>query len=308
MENVRFLLCLSLSAFLAPLASIGQSTGPVEYKYLGIRFTIPDGWVGQENQIGYIVGSHTEPGFALLTTNPSRTMDQLHQQAQQGIHDQNGTMLTLVSQLENLGQNGIGGEFQGTLEGQPVKAFIAGILNPHGDGVTIMAAASTREYSPIHKSLALSLTESIVFFEAETSPIVNEWKQALRNAKLTFMDSHYSGGGGVNVDGTVYSTGGGYNSKVEIHLCDQGYFKYKSSSSVTVDQGAFGSTSDSGQGAGTWSVIGNAQGGAVLRLSFHNGDMKEYTLDYQNNQTLLNGKRYYRTYASEGAEFGPECW
>lgn len=301
-----FLTLVPLWTFVTP--SCSQATGTVEYKYLGLRFTIPDGWIGQENEIGYLVGSYTEPGFALLTTNPSKSLDQLRQQAQQGIYDQNGTVLNPAGQLETIGQNALGGEFHGTLEGQQVKAFLAGIINTHGDGVTIMVAAAPHEFSSTHRTLALDLIQSMQFFEAETAPIVEEWRQRLQNAKLTSMDSYYSSGSGVDVGGTVYSSGGGYNNKVEIHLCGQGFFKYKSSSSVSVDQGAFGSSQNAGQGSGSWSVIGNSEGGAVLRLSFHNGETFEYTLTYTNNQTLLNGKRYYRTYASEGAEFGPECW
>ena len=308
MENPIAILCFSLSVLFASVNASAQSTGTVEYKYLGVRFVIPDGWVGQETQAGYLVGSHTEPGFALLSTNHYKTIDQLRQQAHQGIYDQNGTMLTLAGQLDPVGQNGIGGEFQGTLEGQPVRAYIVGVLNPHGDGVTIMTAAASNQYSSIHKTLALRLANSIEFYKAETPPVVEEWKQALQNARLTYMDSHYSGGGGVDVGGTVYTTGGGYSSKVEIHLCAQGNFKYNSSNSVTVDNGAFGGSHDSGKGAGSWTVVGNAQGGATLRLNFNNGEVYEYTLEYQNNKTLLNGKRYFRTYASEGAQYGPDCW
>lgn len=308
MNTIYLLFSLTATILLATsLNSSAQTTGTVEYKYLGIRFTIPDGWIGQENEIGYIVGSYTEPGFALLTTNPSRTVEELRQQAQQGIYEENGTMLSLTSSVESLGSDKIGGEFQGTLEGQAVRAYIVGMVNPHGDGVTVMAIAAPQEYSSIHRTLATNLVNSMQFYEAETPPVVEEWRQALQNAKLTYMDSYHTQGGGVNIDGTVYGTGGGYISKVEIHLCGQGYFKYNSGSSVNVDHGAFGGTNSASQGSGTWSVIGNAQGGATLRLQFHNGDMREYTLDYQNNQTMLNGKRYYRTYASEGAEFGPDC-
>lgn len=300
--------CLSFASLWASWTpSFSQATGNVEYPYLGIRFTIPEGWVGQENEAGYLVGSHTEPGFALLTTNQASTIEQLRQQAQQGFFDQNGTMLTLTGEPETVGQHILGGAFEGNLEGQPVKAYLAGVLNPHGDGVTILAVATPQEFSPIHKKLALSLANSLEFSQAETPPVVEEWRQALQNAKLTYRDSYFSSGSGVDVGGTIYSSGGGYSSKEEIHLCAQGYFKYNSSSQVSIDQGAFGSARDSGQGAGTWSVVGNAQGGATLRLNFHSGEIYEYTLDYQDNKTLLNGKRYFRTYASEGAEFGPDC-
>ncbi len=300
-------LWISLAALFTISHAYSQASGPVEYKYLGIRFSIPEGWIGQENEAGYLVGSYTLPGFALLTTHPSTTIEQLREQARQGIYDQNGTMLTLTGEPETLGQNILGGEFEGSLEGQPVKAYLAGVLNPHGNGVTILAAASPGEYSSIHKNLAINLANSLEFSQPEIPPVVEEWKQALQNAKLTYRDSYFSSGSGVDVGGTIYSSGGGYSNKEEIHLCAQGYFKYNNASRVSIDQGAFGSSKSTDLGAGTWSVEGNAQGGATLRLNFYAGEIYEYTLDYQNNQTLLNGKRYYRTYASEGAEFGPDC-
>jgi hypothetical protein len=306
MENPIIILLLSLSLAIAVTpGAYGQTKGTVDYKYLGIRFVIPDGWVGQETQAGYLIGSHTEPGIGLVTTHQYKTIEQLGQQAQQGIYDQNGTALTVTGQLEAVGNNGIGGEFQGTLEGQPVKAYILALVNPHGDGVTIMSATSPHLYAPTHKNLALQLAKSLEFYKAETPPVVDEWREALKNCRLTYMDSYYSGGG-VGVGG--YSTGGGYSSKEEIHLCAQGFFKYNSSSNISIDTGgAFGSSGGRGQGAGNWEVVGNSQGGATLRLNFHNGEVYEYVLDYRDKRTLLNGKRYFRTYANEGPEYAPDC-
>jgi hypothetical protein len=296
---------LTLILIFAITRTSAQTTGEVNLKTLGIQFTIPEGWVGQEMQGGYIVGSNTEPGFAFLTTHNYKTVEHIKQQAMQGIVEQNGTMLNVSGQLEPVGNQGIGAEFSGTLEGQQVKAYIVGLVNPLGDGVTIMATTSPEQYSATHKQLALQLANSMRFSKPETPPIVEEWKQALQNSRLTYMDSYYSSGSSYG----GYSTGGGYSDKEEIHLCGQGYFKYKSKSSMSIDTGgAFGNSSGGGQGNGTWEVVGNAQGGATLRLNFQNGEVYEYTLDYQDQKTLLNGKRYFRTYGNGGTNDGPECF
>lgn len=308
MENSLFSLMLLVFLMIATSTAAQEPGKTVEYKYLGIRFVVPDGWTGQETQAGYLVGSHTEPGFALLSTHQYETLDQIRNQAKQGLYDQNGTMLTLSGDLEEIGKHALGGEFQGTLEGQPVKAFIIGLINPHGNGVTVLTAASTQLFSAVHKDLAVRLALSLQFYKAETPPVVEEWKQALQNAKLTYMESYNSGGGGVDIGGTIYSSGGGYSAREEIHLCEQGYFKYNSSSQMSVDHGAFGSAHGGAQGNGIWEVVGNAQGGATLKLNFHNGETYEYTLEYQDNKTLLNGRRYYRTYASSGADYAPDCF
>lgn len=303
---MKKLTAIIISALTFSVNSVfAQTTGLVEYKALGISFTIPEGWIGQEMQGGYLIGSNTEPGFVLLSTHQYKTTDQLRQMAQQGIFDQNGTALSLSGNLEVINQNSVGGEFQGTIEGQQVKSYIISVVNLYGDGVTIMTAVSPELYTAVHRNLAVQLANSIRFFKPESPPVVDQWKQQLNNAKLTYMDSYYSSGSSYG----GYSTGGGYNSKEEIHLCGQGYFKYVSSSSMSIDTGgAFGNSAGGGQGNGSWEVVGNAQGGATLRLNFHNGEVYEYTLDYQDNKTLLNGKRYFRTYANEGAEYAPDCY
>lgn len=117
------------------------------------------------------------------------------------------------------------------------------------------------------------------------------------------MDSYSSSG--PSYDG--YSTGGGYSSETQIHLCAQGYFKFKSSSSVSIATGgAFGSSSGNKKGDGSWEITGNAQGQAVLKLNFNNGQVHEYILTYEDNKTFLNGERYFFTYGNDNPEYRPD--
>ena len=290
---------------IASLNASAQATGDVNFETLGIRFTIPNGWVGQEVNEGYIIGSNTEPGFVFLTLHQYTSLAQLTQEARKGITQQNGTSLHMSGEIESLSERSIGAEYGGTLEGQSIKAYVVGLINPHGNGVTIMAATTPEQYSAMHKQLALQLANSTRFSQPKTLPVVEEWKQTLQNSRLTYMDSYQSNSGSFG----GYSTGGGYSSEIQIHLCGQGFFKYKSSSSMSVDSGgAFGSSSGVGQGNGTWEVVDNTQGGATLRLNFHNGEVYEYNLEYKDNKTFLNGSRYFRTYGTSGVDDGPECF
>ncbi|MEM9833084.1 MAG: hypothetical protein AAF944_20790 [Bacteroidota bacterium] len=285
--------------------AFAQTTGEVDLETLGIRFTIPNGWMGQEIGGGYILGSNTESGFVFLTVHQYTSVAQLIQEAKKGLSEQNGTNLSPSGNIESLSGRSIGAEFGGTLEGQSVKAYLVSLVNPHGNGVTILAATTPDQYSSTYKQLALQLANSTRFYQPKTPPVVAEWKQTLQNSRLTYMDSYSSNSGSYG----GYSTGGGYSDKVQIHLCGQGFFKYQSSSSMSMDTGgAFGSSFDSGKGNGTWEVVGNIQGGASLRLNFHNGEVYEYTLEYKDKKTLLNGSRYFRTYGTAGANDGPECF
>lgn len=302
---MKYIILLFPCFLLIAMAAKAQSTGVVSYKYLGVQFTIPEGWAGQEVQSGFLIGSNTEPGFAFLSTLEAKSMDEIRTLGQLGIMEADGTHLQLQGQLEQISDSSLGGEYSGTLQGSPAKAYMLAVLNPHGNGVLIMAATSPEQYASTHRQLAIQLANSLVFSKAETPPMAEQWKQKFANAKLTYMDSYYSSGPGY--DG--YATGGGYEQKSEIHLCAQGYFKYNSSSSMSIDTGgAFGNTHGNQGGDGNWEIVGNHQGEPVLRLNFHNGEVHEYTLAYQDNKTLLNGVRYYVTYVNDGPQYSPDCF
>lgn len=280
-----------LSLSLLAAAASAQSTGKVDFQYLGISFTIPEGWVGQEVDGGYLIGSHTQPGLVMLSLHDLASVEALRANAAQGIVEE-GIMLRPTGQLEGVGGNGIGGEYAGTFSGQQVKAYIVGLVNPNGNGVTIMAATEPAKYNAEYRKLALAVANSTRFSTPEKPPIVDEWKQTLRDTQLTYMDSYYSSGS--SYDG--YSTGGGYSSKIKIDLCAAGHFTHSSRSSVSIDTGgAYGSSAGRGGGHGSWDVVGGAQGQAVLVLNFHDGRSEQYNLGYQDKKTLLNGKRWFRT-------------
>lgn len=275
-------------------ALANPQTGEIDYPALGIQFTVPQGWLGQETEAGFVMGSHTEAGLLLVSTHEEKSLDALKQQASQVIRD-GSVQLQKSGQFVNLNKNAIGVEFSGYADGQAAKAFIAGVLNPHGLGVTVMALTSTAAYTQRHQQLVNEVVNSLQFSKPIKPPIVDEWKQTLKGAKLTYMDSYYSSGpsyGG-------YSTGGGYSSKVEIVLCQNGAFADSRNSSLSVDTGgAFGNTADSGQGNGSWTVVGNHRGGASLQLNYRDGSQAVYELDYREKKTYLNNTRYFRTYDS----------
>lgn len=287
---------LFLGCLLLQYAASGQTTGTVNYDYLGIRFTIPTGWVGQEVQGGYMIGSHTDPGFAFISTLEVQSLEELRLLAEQGMIE-DGVYLQPQEQLEQLDANSLGGLFGGILQGSEVKAYLIGVINPYGSSVLVMAATAPDMYTDTHRQLATKLAGSLVFSQAKAAPLEEQWKQRFTNAKLTYMDTYSSSGTG------------GYQVKKEIHLCEQGYFKFKGSSSISVDTGgAFGNAYGNSGGDGTWEIAASHQGDPLLRLYFHNGEVSEYTLHYQDQKTLLNGERYFVTYANEGAEYAPDCF
>ncbi len=292
LTTTLFLLLLQLS--------FAQQTGKVEYKHLGISFQIPDGWIGQEGDGVYLIASQTEPGLVLITTHEYKTLEELKTQARIGIQEANGTSLALQSEIEQLSPTAIGAVYSGTVEWQPAKCYAIGLLNPQGSGLTILAMAQANQYSDKFKNLAMQVKNSASFAKPETGPIVDQWKQHLSGVKLTYMESYSSPS---YTDGGI---SGGYNLKKEIDLCSQGYFLYSGRNNMSMGSDVSSAYSNSKQGGhGQWEVAVNVAGEPVLKLTFYNGEVWEYTLSLIDEKVHLNGEKYFRTMSGE---YAPNCY
>jgi len=285
MNNIALPLIFGLAAITQVHA---QDVGVKEYPYLGIQFTIPQNWVGQETEVGYILGSNTEPGFILLLTHEARTLEALKQEARNGLIDENGTMLQLSGNLEELSDHGVGGTFEGTVEFQPARSYIAGVINPFGKGVSVLAVTDQKNYSKRYAELAKEVATSLKFAHPKESPVAQEWKETLKGAKLTYLNT---------TGGSDYSGYSGTSSRSEILLCSNQQFSYYTSSSSSFDINAgFGSANSSDNGEGKWEVATGDDGGALLELHFNDGREFEYQINYRENKTYLGETRYFRTY------------
>lgn len=280
-------------------------SGTVEYKHLGVRFQIPDGWIGRETSAGYLIGSHTEPGFALIRTSGAKSLIQLENLAREGISDEYGTRLVLTGTLEPVTDQGLGGEFGGTFEGTPAQTYIAGLVNPQGTGILVLSGAVRGSYTALHRQLAFRIARSVEFFSAEIPASVLQWREKLQKARLTYMDSYFRNDGGVDIGGTVFGTGGGFSNTVEIHLCEQGRFRYKQQGNIALDGGGtFGGSAGGSRDTGVWEVSPDADGAPLLHLYFHHGGENTYRLEYREDKVWLNGRRYFLTYGTDGADCG----
>ena len=279
---------------------MAQVSGKIDNKYAGISFTIPEGWFGQVSENVLVLGSNTEAGLMLVMEHDYTSEQQLKQEADKGINEE-GFYLSRTSAYEKIGTNGVGAEFAGSVQGSSAKAYLVSLINSYGTGLTIMAMTTTEMYSSRYKELALGFAKSIIFSKPVIPPIVNEWQEGLKNTKLTYRSSYNSGGYGDSY--------GGMSEREEIHLCAAGYFKYSSSSSLTIDTGgASGYSAGKDGGAGKWEVTGDGSGGAALKLRFDNGNIRTYTLSFEDGKTFLNGKRYFRTGVQDDPQYRPDCY
>jgi len=278
------LICL----FLVIAPAHAQDVGVKKYPYLGIQFTIPQDWFGRETEVGYILGSNTEPGFILLITHEARTIEALKQEAGNGLIDDAGTMLQLSGELEELGDQGVGGTFDGTVEYQTARSYIAAVINPFGKGVMVMAVTDQKSYSKRYAELAQAVASSLQFAHPQESAVAQEWKETLKGAKLTYLKT---------TGGSDYSGYSGTSSRSEILLCSNQQFSYYSSNSSSFDINAgFGSANSSDNGKGKWQVATGDDGSALLALHFSDGREFEYQIHYREKKTYLGDTRYFRTY------------
>ena len=300
-----FLFVLSLPSVIA------QATGTINYENLGLSFTIPEGWVGQETQIGYLMGSNTVPGMVLLIPHDQPySVSEIESQLKAGIQDMNGTNLQLNGSITTT-ENAAGGEFSGTMEFQPVKAYILGLQNPHGNGMSIIAVTTPQLFGPQYQSLAEQVMLTVEFSkpavaqstatqQASNGESIEEWKVWMQNVKLTYMESYTS-----ISPGASGMTGGGYSFSKEIDLCGEGYFKFYGNSSISVGSDvSSGLSGSSNRGNGTWDIRKSSNGHPELVLNFNNGQSTSYVLTYEDKKLYLDGTRYFRTFKGD---YAPSC-
>lgn len=305
--NISFLIITFLVVSIFTNAVHSQADATIKYPQYGLSFKIPENWKGQEGDGAYFIGHDTIPGVILIIPHSSPlTADQMITESSSGLQLSEGTLLKPISNLNKFDENSMGGEFEGVFDYYPAKAFIVGMSNPKGNGITIISMTNTDSYnSAFYKELAMEVKSSVVFSKvtqastpntSSASGTLKDWNYQLGNTKLTFTESYYSGG----------KDGGGYNMKEEIHLCKAGYFLYYDQDFISAGGENYSAYSGgSSKGHGSWKII---QSGSsfILQLSFHDGNSKEYSLAWEEGQKLhLNGSRYYRTW--EG-DYAPDCF
>jgi hypothetical protein len=286
------LLCHSIKA---------QQAGAVSYEKLGLSFQIPDGWLGQESDGMYLMGSNSKAGLIIIQPH-QLNKEALKKQARQGIQEGQGTYFQLEGDIQNLNDNAIGGFFTGMMDWEKARAYIIGIPKPftYNPGITITAVTTPNLFDNTYKDHCLSILNSVKFKEVDRKQEMTQWKQLLSNMRLTYMESYYSG------SATADMPSGGYSKTKTIDLCGKGYFNYAYQSSVSVDaSGAYGSSESNNNGNGNWELFLNDVGNPALQLNFYDGEIQIYELNYQNQELYLDGYRYYITNSGEDA---PNCY
>ncbi len=297
-----YLFWLFTTGLLVGCTGNSQTNNTIDYPALGISFEVPKKWETQEVENGLLVSHKEVSGFILLTTHDLKNKKAIQQEMEQGFTLGPNSKLTAMGALDTERDDMLGGSFTGTISGKPAQAYIVGMPNKYGQGLTLICGANVNAFSDRLKSAGLDLAKSVVFYDPNEKPLPiakgnesAEWKAKFNNCRLTFMESYQSSGSS------------GYGKKIKIDLCAKGYFRHSSYSSMSVNGGAYSAGSGSNtKGSGTWTMIEN-QGQVVLRLHFYNKEVYEFTVTIDaDDKTYLNGNRYFRTYEGAG-KYSPAC-
>nr|MDQ3101954.1 hypothetical protein [Bacteroidota bacterium] len=271
--------------------------GTIEYPKLGISFTVPDGWQAHESEGLVYFGSESVPGLILMRIHELKTMDELRASLDAGFSE-DGIELFSTGAAGAIGEHLASIEYNGKIENESAKGLGFGMLDPNGNGVSIIALALEKFYSEKLRSAATSLMESVTFKKVEyDGPSVEHWKRHLTNSRLTRIENYSS-------PPAIEGGGGGYGRRQQIDLCADGFTMMVFAEVAATAGTVSGNSSGSEKITGKWGIAEGLSGRPVIHLDHSNGARSEFQLDEQEGKVFLNGERWFRTVTEEHS---PEC-
>ena len=287
-------------------AAAQSLTGTVEIAQWGVSFEVPDGWTGQETEVGYVFVSKDQPGFMLVSRHEAATLDALRAEAQQGIADEGGTLLLPEGPIKTFGSTGLAADFVGTMQGEAARAYAVGLVPANGQGITALVAASPKEMSSELRAVAEHVARTAVFTPRHEAHLgqpqqkgseEKEWVEYLKGCRLYLNNSYNSGDGSGYIDETTIDLCPNYFT-----ISDYDFTSFGQTEAVIDDAPYIHSQ---GLGAGTWDVI-PLDRSSVLQLRFHDGNVTRFKLGWEDGKTYLDGERWLRA-CDASVSVGPEC-
>lgn len=191
----------------------------------------------------------------------------------EGTAEVNGQSFPVTAQADGAGLAGSYRDTDGTTYGLS--------LTRNGDGVTLVVDGVTVQLARVSGAQPRQVQPGAADRQPEAnSQLAQQWQNHLAG-NMAARYSRYSSG-----------SDGGYSSSTEFHLCRNGQFLVKRSSSVSVDiGGASGYSGGNSDDRGTWRIItqGNQAG---IELRYANGEVIQARLDYEDGKTLVDGERW----------------
>ncbi|MET0085441.1 MAG: hypothetical protein ABW082_02940 [Sedimenticola sp.] len=257
----------------------------------GFKLRPPSGWKHQQEAERILMGHDTIPGLIIIEPHYRSSMSEVRAELQRGTREE-GIDLRLNGTLKQFSRNGLAGQYQGVLDGTPVRAWGIGTLSPHGNGGVYISVLTTPEkFAQEHIAAAESTARGIRYIKLNTSGM-------MRHFADTWVHMSSSGSTLINL---VLHPNGTFERAGETSYSGE----YSSSGWTMPDTnwGAFGASSD----AGRWSVRGNQNRGQII-LNYANGQQE--VINYRiherdgrtyNSEYYFDGVYYFRKSAWEAS-------
>lgn len=129
-----------------------------------IQFIVPSGWSVTEKDIGYVLGPYNTDGFILINVEDFNSLKELKAAMNNGITQEDGSILKVSSALNNLGEQGVAGMYEGTIDGKEVKGFLMALMPPSGGRASISIVVAPKEnFNQSHMDELKGVVRSIIF-------------------------------------------------------------------------------------------------------------------------------------------------
>ena len=147
MKRILFLVLVNivgLSYLTAQTVKAQTESNIVEDKELGVKFIVPDGWTATKKEASYIMGSTDYNGFMLLKTAEFKSLKELKNAMQDGIEQEDGSLLIPDGDLNMMGKLGVSGLYVGKIDETDMLGFLMAIL-PDGKGTAMICISVAPE-------------------------------------------------------------------------------------------------------------------------------------------------------------------
>ena len=143
-----------------------EGVNEVNYEEIGLKYTIPQGWTGQNFESGVFFTSDVESAMIVVSLVKAEKFAGMKEEMAQPYTQENMELLP-VGELIHYGAHGAFMDYEGVFQGNESKACIGSIYKPGNYGITIFATATAEEWTEEIRNSALLIIESVEFSDTE---------------------------------------------------------------------------------------------------------------------------------------------
>lgn len=163
-KTMRFLTALLLVISLSYSSYAQEFEKKETNETLGVEFTYPINWKPTTQEGGYILGSEGLEGFILIRVESYKSMKKMKEAMKNGIEQDDGSKLTLINDLQAMGDSGLAGMYQGIVDEQKVRGFMMSKLDKKsGKGAVVIVVAPEERFNQSHMDALKTIARTLTF-------------------------------------------------------------------------------------------------------------------------------------------------